>query len=363
LSDTERATIAAWVAAGMPAGDLTHAPRPPSFPEGWALGRPDVELNLPEDIEVPADGPDQYRNIVLPLDLPEDRWITALDFAPSARRVVHHALFFLSPAAESANIRADEALPGLGGAVLGGFGRRRVGPLGARGGGAAGGSIGGWVPGMTPKFFPDGIAQPLRAHTNFVVQLHLHPSGKPERERGRLALYFAKTRPERSLLAVQVPPMFGFGIGIAIAAGEHHYIVRDSFVLPVDVEVFGARGHAHYLAKEMKMTVQLPDGSPRGLLWISDWDFGWQDSYFYKEPIALAKGSRIDVQIAYDNSSANVRNPSSPPKPVRWGLGSFDEMGSMSLLVAPASPDDEEALRQAQARHFREQLAQRFLGR
>src|SRR5262249_47456438 len=152
--DAERSTIAAWVAAGMPPGDLTKAPQPPSFPEGWALGRPDVELNLPQDIDVPADGPDLYRNIVLPLDLPEDRWITALDFAPSARRVVHHALFFLSPAAESAGIRGDDVLPGLGGAALGGFGRRRAGPR-ARASGAGG--IGGWVPGMTPKFFPDGI--------------------------------------------------------------------------------------------------------------------------------------------------------------------------------------------------------------
>jgi mono/diheme cytochrome c family protein len=361
LSDAERSTIAAWVAAGMPAGDLAKAPPPPSFPEGWALGRPDVELSFPEDIEVAADGPDQYRNVVLPLDLPDDRWITAVDFAPSARRLVHHALFFLSPASESASIRGDDVLPGLGGAVLGGFGRRRGGAGATRGGGAGG--IGGWVPGMTPKFFPEGIAQPLRAHTNLVVQLHLHPSGKPEHERGRLAIYLAKTRPERSLLAVQVPPMFGFGMGIDIAAGEPRYTIRDSLVLPVDVELFGARGHAHYLAKEMKMTAQPPDGPPRGLLWISDWDFGWQDSYFYKAPLVLPKGTRVDVEITYDNSTANVRNPSAPPKPVRWGLGSFDEMGSMSLLVAPSSPDDEEVLRQAQARHFREQIAQLFLRR
>jgi hypothetical protein len=106
-----------------------------------------------------------------------------------------------------------------------------------------------------------------------------------------------------------------------------------------------------------------PDGSPRGLLWISDWDFGWQDSYFYKRTIALPRGTRVDVEIAYDNSTANIRNPSLPPKPVRWGLGSFDEMGSMSLLVAPSSPDDEEVLRRAQARHFREQIAQRFFRR
>src|SRR5439155_18816438 len=117
----------------------------------------------------------------------------------------------------------------------------------------------------------------------------------------------------------------------------HRYEIRDSLVLPVEVEALGARGHAHYLAKEMKMTATLPDGSTKGLLWISNWDFGWQDSYFYKEPFTLPKGTRLDVEIAYDNSTDDPRNPNKPPKRVRWGRGSFDEMGSMTLLVAASS--------------------------
>jgi hypothetical protein len=364
LSDAELTTLEMWVDAGMPAGDLASAPQPPAFPEGWALGRPDVVLTLTRSIDVPADGPDLYRNVVLPLDLAEDQWITAVDFEPSARKVVHHALFFLSPAVDSAGIRADDVLPGLGGGLLGGLGRgRRAG--GGRDGGAdrSAGGIGGWVPGMTPRFFPDGIAQPLPAHTNVVVQLHLRPSGKVEHEQGRLAIYFAKQRPARSLVSVQVPPQFGFAMGIDIPAGQARYTINDSFLLPVDVEAFGARGHAHYLAREMKMTATLPDGSVKGLLWIGDWDFGWQDSYFYRSPFTLPKGTRIDVSIGYDNSDGNVRNPSTPPRRVRWGLGSLDEMGSMTLLAAAASAADRNALRRAQNQHFMSQFTARLLGR
>ena len=69
LSDAELTTLQAWVDGGMPAGDLAPAPQPPTFSEGWALGRPDVVLTLTRAIEVPADGPDLYRNVVLPLDL------------------------------------------------------------------------------------------------------------------------------------------------------------------------------------------------------------------------------------------------------------------------------------------------------
>ena len=362
LSDAELATIKSWVDTGMAGGDLTKAPPPPTFPAGWALGQPDVVLSFPHPIDVPADGPDLYRNIVLPLDLPGDQWMTAVDYEPSARNVVHHALFFLAQASEVARINQDDVLPGLGVRSLLG-GRGRGGRGGAGGQGDAAGGIGGWVPGMTPRFFPAGIAQSLPAHSSVIVQLHLHPSGRAEREQGRIAIYFAKKPPEKSLAGVQVPPAFGAAMGIDIPPGERRYVIQDSFVLPVDVEALGARGHAHYLANEMKLTATLPDGSTRGLLWISNWDFGWQDSYFYQTPFTLPKGTKLDVEIAYDNSADNPRNPHTPPERVTWGLGSFDEMGSMTLLVAAPSPADRAALRQAQTAHFRQQLAALFLRR
>src|SRR5689334_24319396 len=78
LAEADIATLKAWVDAGMPSGDLAKAPVAPVFPDGWALGTPDVEIAYPTTVEVPAEGPDIYRNIVLPLDLPEDAWVTAI---------------------------------------------------------------------------------------------------------------------------------------------------------------------------------------------------------------------------------------------------------------------------------------------
>lgn len=342
LADADIATIKAWVDAGTPSGDLSKAPKPPVFADGWALGTPDIELTYPVAVDVPADGPDLYRNIVLPLDRSDDAWVTAVDFEPSARKVVHHALFFAGPASTFTVGGRDDAFPGL------------------RAGGMP--SLGGWVPGMTPRFFPDGIAQPLPAHSNLIIQLHLHPSGKVEHERGKMAIYLAKAPPRRRLNSLQVPPMFGFASGIDIPAAASRYTVKDSFVLPVDVDALGARGHAHYLAREMKLTATLPDGSTKGLLWIADWDFGWQDSYFFKNSIALPKGTRIDSAIVYDNSEMNPRNPNSPPKRVKWGLGTLDEMGSMTLLVTTSSRQDDGVLRRTSSQHFRQQLATMFLG-
>lgn len=351
LSDADLRTLKDWVAAGMPAGDLSKTPLPPSFPSGWALGVPDLIVQMSRTIDVPADGPDLYRNVTMPVDLPDDRWITALDFEPSARGVVHHALFFSGPA--SAVVGDDELLPGLSAGLRGG----------GRAAGAADqawGGLGGWVPGLMPHFYPEGIAQPLPKHTNLILQLHLHPSGKEEHEQGQLAIYFAKTPPKKSLMGVQVPPVFGFAAGINIPAGDTQFTIHDSFTLPVGVEAYGARGHAHYLAREMKLTATLPDGTTKGILWIKDWDFGWQDSYFFKDPFSLPQGTRLDATIIYDNSEANPRNPRTPPVDVRWGRSSFDEMGSLTLLVAAPQGPDADVLRQAVTQHFREQLRARF---
>jgi hypothetical protein len=292
---------------------------------------------------------------MLTINLPEDRWITALDFEPRARKAVHHALFFLAP--NGVPVRDDEVVPGLGGRGRQG----RGGGVGAADQAWAG--LGGWVPGMTPRFFPDGIAQPLPQHSNLVMQLHLHPSGKPEREQGRLAVYLAKSPPAKSLTGIQVPPAFGFAMGIDIPPNEPRYVIKDAFTVPVDVEAYGARGHAHYLCREMKMIATLPDGSTRGLLWIKDWDFGWQDSYYFTAPFVLPKGSRIDTTIVYDNTDMNPRNPSAPPRRVTWGRESFDEMGSMSLLIAAPKGAEGETLRQAQAQHLRQQVLKTMIGR
>ena len=103
--------------------------------------------------------------------------------------------------------------------------------------------------------------------------------------------------------------------------------------------------HAHYLAKEMKATATLPDGTTQPLLWIQDWDFNWQDRYIYKTPVMLPKGTRIDVRLVYDNSADNPHNPNpESPKRVQWGEQSFDEMGSVIVAMQALHAEDEPVL-------------------
>jgi hypothetical protein len=225
--------------------------------------------------------------------------------------------------------------------------------------GAAGGSLGGWAVGAQARVLPEGLAYYVPKGADLVLSTHFHPSGKVEKEASTIGLYFSDKPPTKAFTGVQLPPLFSVFEGIDIPAGAKEYTIEDSFVLPVDVKSFGVGAHAHYLAKQMHLTATLPNGQTKKLLWINDWDFAWQDQYQFKDAVSLPKGTRLHVRITYDNTAENPRNPSSPPKRVHWGEGSFDEMGSMSLLVVAANEGEMPLLQNAIRQHVREAFTSR----
>src|SRR4051812_5368216 len=158
LTDQQIALLQAWVKSGMPEGDPAEKPQPPKFASGWQLGEPDLVVEMPSAYHVPADGPDIYRNIAVPLGLAEDKWITALDMKPTARAVVHHVLYFADP-----NGHAHEKQQG----TEPGFSGMRAGNSTI--------PLGGWAVGAQPSFFPEGLALRVPKGSDLVIQYHFHP--------------------------------------------------------------------------------------------------------------------------------------------------------------------------------------------
>ena len=336
LTDDQIDVFVRWLKAGMPRGDLSKLPALPQFADGWQLGKPDLILEMPAAFNVPAEGPDIYRNFVLPTGLSDDKWIRAVEFRPSARKVVHHALFsYIRGGAVNAVANAD-GQPGFRGGM----------PVALIPGFAPAGELGGWAVGTTPRFLPEGLARPIAKGSDLILQLHFHPTGKPETEKSVVGLYFSSTPPERRLMTPSIPGFFGLLAGIDIPPGEKAFTIKGVYTVPADMRVLSVTAHAHYLGKDIKATATKPDGSIEPLLWIQDWDFTWQDRYDYKTPVFLPKGTRIDATITYDNSADNPHNPCNPPRRVRWGIQSFDEMGAVGFLMVAANKEDEEALRQ-----------------
>src|SRR5436190_17348537 len=81
----------------MREGYQKDLPTPPTFASGWQLGTPDIVLTMPEPYELPAEADDVLRNFILPLDVPEGKYICAIEYRRGNRRVVHHAVLAMDP--------------------------------------------------------------------------------------------------------------------------------------------------------------------------------------------------------------------------------------------------------------------------
>lgn len=348
LAEEQIATLRRWYEGGMPEGAADRLPKLPAFPDGWQLGKPDLIVKMEQPFKLYAEGPDIYRNFVFPLNLPEDKWVRAIEFRPGARSIVHHALFYLDPTGKARELEAADAEPGF--EEKGRAGRDFT-------------PVGGWAVGSNVRVLPDDLAYRYPKGTDLVVQTHFHPTGKAEEEMSTIGIFFADKPPLRSFVGIQLPPAFGEISGIDIPAGASNYVVKDSFTLPVEADAFSISPHAHYIAKTMTMKAVLPDGREQIFLRIPDWDFAWQEQYSFKERFRLPKGTRLETEISYDNSATNPRNPISPPVRVKWGPASTDEMGSVTMHVVPVREADVEVLRDALREHATDMVIDRALQR
>jgi len=307
LSKHDIVTLAKWADAGAPEGNPADLPPPPHFRDGWPLGQPDMVLQPSRPYHLEADGSDVYRCYVIPTDFVHDRYVSAVDVQPGNRAVVHHVIAFIDGSGASAKLDGHEKEPGY--TSFGGVGFTPT------------GSLGGWAPGMTAHALPDGVATAVPAGARIVLQVHYHKDGKPETDFSRIGLYFAKTQVQKTLHIIPIIH------GLNIPAGDSHYTVTTLGVpSPVDFHLLAVTPHMHLLGRKMALTALMPNGTKVPLISVSDWDFNWQATYFYKKPIAFPKGTRVQMTATYDNSVHNRRNPNSPPKTTTWGEQTTDEM-------------------------------------
>ncbi|MBI1875633.1 MAG: tetratricopeptide repeat protein [Acidobacteria bacterium] len=328
LSPAEIALIGRWVAHEAPEGDPSDLPKLPRWPEGWQLGTPDVIVTFPEYTLGP-DGTDAFRIFVLPVPIDSTRFVKGLEFRPGNSRVVHHANIRIDPTPTSRSLDEQDPDPGYDGLIA----HTAVYPDG---------HFFGWTPGQLPTLLPKGMAWRLERSADLVVQVHMRPSGKVERVQPTIGLFLASDPPERT------PAMLRLGRqNIDIPAGDAAYTIEDSYVLPVDVEVYAVQPHAHYRARDVRGWATLPDGSRKWLIFIKDWDFRWQHVYRPVAPIVLPKGTTLAMRFTYDNSAENPRNPQRPPRRAVWGQRSSDEMGDLWIQVLTRDTRDLAALTRA----------------
>ena len=307
LSADQKGLLKQWVEEGTKEGAKKDLPALPIYTPGWQLGEPDMIYEPKESYTLAAEGDDVFRCFVMPTSFGEDKYVAAMEVRPANRKVVHHIIAYLD---QSHSNRGREE-------------RTKDGQIGFNGSPGVGtdGWLGAWAPGYIPRPAPDGVGTLLPKGVDIVMQVHYHKDGKVEKDKTRIGVYFCKKPVDKRL---RLLPIFA---PLNIPAGAEDYVTKSiQMPVPTDATVLSVAPHMHLLGKQMDVFAILPDGTKKSLVNVPNYDYNWQTSYTYKEPVKIPSGSKVALVAHYDNSTRNLKNPNSPPKPVGWGEQTTDEM-------------------------------------
>lgn len=296
LTPEQIETIGKWAAAGAPRGPQSDMPPAPAFSDSeWRLGEPDHVVTF-DPYVIPAEGPDQFEDLVAPLGLDRDVWVKGIEILPSERSVVHHVIVF-----QSQNEHQDPT-----------------------------GWLGAWAAGTDPMEFPEGTGRFLKKDKNLVADMHYHPSGVETTDQTRIGLHFV----DEVDVAKELVNLWVMNVDFAIPPGAADYQVAANYTFPQDSLIRSFTPHMHYRGKDFTYSATYPDGREEILFRATDYDFNWQTHYELAEPVLVPAGTRIDCVAVYDNSEQNPLNPD-PSQTVTFGDESYDEMmiGFMDYTV------------------------------
>jgi len=302
ISEADRKILMQWAATGAAAGM-------PSATSPTKVDRPvvtwDAELTASALHTVKPSGPDEYRTFIIPTNFTEDKWIDAIDFKPSNPKVVHRILGFVD-ASRGARKHAD-SLSSFGYSNFGGLLSLPDADLGA------------WFPGNPIQVLPTGTAWRLPKGADILIQVHYHPTGKPEVDAPKVRLRYANDTitHERKLLTLSRSDLY-LPAGAVKPVSVTHRVEQA-------MSIHSIMPHMHFAGKSIKITLTAPDSKETTLLGIRDWDIYWQEAYLFGKPVDVAAGSLITISAVYDNSIANPRQPNVPPKDIHSGETNKDE--------------------------------------
>lgn len=309
LTDAEIETITRWVDAGAPQGDPAAMPAPVKFADvevsnRWIIGEPDIILNIPEDVVVASKGSDKWPDLELEdVELPEDRYIKALEIKPTkGHRVVHHAnASFHAPDGTRSHI--VEYAVGKGGEI-----------------------------------YPDGAGKLLPAGSRFTVGLHLHSIGEeiPANVALGIKLYPKGYKPD----LVHVTRIIGQNEELDLPPGEPNARTDGYTILQAPIRLTAFQPHMHNRGKRQCLEVIYPpsssnrwtdhngpDRARQELISCADFQFNWHIQYVYDDEVAplLPKGTVLHLISWHDNSAGHKSNPD-PTNWIGFGHRTVDEM-------------------------------------
>jgi len=180
--------------------------------------------------------------------------------------------------------------------------------------------LAGYSPGENPLEMRPGVVKFVPKGSTLVFNMHYTPNGTATKDQTSIGVVFAKKPPEKHLGTLIVGTR-----NIDILPDAPYQEVKATYLVEKDMHIEALRPHMHARGKDAIFRLTYPDGRSEVLLSVPKYDFTWQLDYFLTEPLAVPKGSRIDVTAHYDNSVNNPFNPDHT-KEVKFGWQTWDEM-------------------------------------
>ena len=309
LSDEELQVLSDWVEGGSLEGD------PAANPGGLA-----VELDLegvthslvldPVDVDF-SSSDDNYRCFVVDPGLEDEGFLTAFEVLPGNPAIVHHMIVYglTSDAALADAYELEDADSEPGYECFGGAG-------------VDSSMLAPWAPGTQSWHFPDGTGVRMAAGRPVVVQMHYNNGSQDNSDETVVNLKVEES------VETELYPMFWKDSSLDIPPGEEAHVEESSSSLGAQfpVKIWGVAPHMHKLGLAQQGWIEHADDTETCLIDVPLWDFNWQLTYVFEEPVIIEPDDRIGMRCTYDSTSVS--------ETTRWGEGTSDEMCIMAMFVS-----------------------------
>ena len=281
LTDDEIEIIHKWVETGTPAGPVVNDMPKVQSTEKWVLGEPDW---IKEDhIEITK----WHASASFRTDFEKDMYVQAIDIQFENRKTVRAIVAVLGSEIRSQRIvRAD-------GTSINSI-------LPARPKYYLNSTYSTWIPGFAPSVLPKGAGFLLPKGGQIILHL-LHQdtdfqdTDKQESSVWRIGFYFTKTSEPARLRKVTL-------------TRDHRQNKQvSSYQFKKDVYVLSAYPRMYTSKKEMGIVAVTPTGERIKMFRIKTSDIKWRENYYYREPIFLPAGSRLEFDFMEDSKNQNYR--------------------------------------------------------
>jgi hypothetical protein len=275
---------------------------------------------MPKPFELPARGTINYKYVVAKTDFKEDMWVVAAEMRPGDPAVLHHGKVWVRPPGSRWMAKAEP-----GEAYEAETHRAIMGQNSVEEGNDI---LGKFNPGLgAQRFDVDGAAKFVPKGSDLVFELHYTTSGKPASDVSKIGIVLAKAPPQTRYFFHAGPT----ALNLAIPPGDGKAEVVSEVTLGEDARLVYAQPHMHLRGKDFELRVVSSTGESKTVL-KGTFDFEWQMGYQFAEPIAMPKGSKLQMISHFDNSTANRFNPD-PTKKIVWGPQNWDEMSNCFIGV------------------------------